>query len=61
MKKLKLYPKTFFYTLGLLLFIVFITHLTFFYNPIIQVSHKKVNREEDLMLTNMNYLYIIGL
>ena len=26
MKKLKLYPKTFFYTLGLRLFIVFMAH-----------------------------------
>ena len=52
MKKLKLYPKTFFYTLGLLLFIVFMAHaLLYFLTPQVPLELSADTSHAETMLT----------
>ena len=52
MKKLKLYPKTFFYTLGLLLFIVFMAHaLLYFLTPQVPLELSADTSHVETMLT----------
>ena len=52
MKKLKLYPKTFFYTLGLLLFIVFMAHaLLYFLTPQVPLELSADTSHAATMLT----------
>ena len=52
MKKLKLYTKTFFYTLGLLLFIVFMAHaLLYFLTPQVPLELSADTSHAETMLT----------
>lgn len=54
MKHLKIYPKTFFYTLGLMLFIVLVAHgLLYFLTPQVSFDVSSGPGSGDLMLTGM--------
>lgn len=53
MKHLKLYPKTFFYTLGLMLFIVLVAHgLLYFLTPQVSLDISPGPGSSDLMVTS---------
>ena len=59
MKKLKLYPKTFFYTLGLLLFIVFMAHaLLYFLTPQVPLELSADTSHAETMLTAVSYTHL---